>query len=201
MKPLLMRFEKALIISQNEWYPLETTGGDSKVSDLQATVIADINSFQLGDNDSVITTPATDTLLPGERYAWNYTIPADILWATDNTAWVGWGYDLYEHGAPYFVSYDAFTQGVKNMSYGISLYSARERGPSDKTVAEIIECYEKLGSEDWTALVKTMERTPTDGRRSENLSWRAPFWRSPPTTDNGKWGFLTVFPKLSHMQL
>jgi hypothetical protein len=136
-------------------------------------VIADVNSFQLGDNDTVITTPGTDTPLPDQTYAWNYTIPAEIMAETDNTAWVGWGFDFYEQGAPYFVSYDASTTGVKNVSYGVSIYSRRERGPSDSTVAEIIKCYEQLGSDHFTDLVKTWRRTPTDGRRSDNLSWRA----------------------------
>jgi hypothetical protein len=113
-------------------------------------IIADINSFQLGDNDTVITTPATDTPLRGQTYAWNYTIPADIMFDTDNTAWVGWGYDFHEQGAPYFVSYDASTKGVKNVSYGISIYSRRERGPSDRTMAEIMRCYKQLESEDFT---------------------------------------------------
>lgn len=143
------------------------------MSDLRALVIADVNSFQLGDNDTVITTPGTDTPLPGQTYAWNYTIPPEIMAETDNTAWVGWGFDFYEQGAPYFVSYDASTTGVKNVSYGVSIYSRRERGPSDKTVAEIIECYDRLGSQHFTDLVKTWQRTPTDGRRSDNLSWRA----------------------------
>lgn len=145
----------------------------NQVSDIRATVIADVNSFQLGDNDTVITTPGTDTPLPFQSYAWNYTIPAEIMAETDNTAWVGWGFDFYEQGAPYFVSYDASTTGVKNVSYGVSIYSRRERGPSDKTVSEIVECYEQLGSSHFTDLVKTWRRTPTDGRRSDNLSWRA----------------------------
>lgn len=145
-----------------------------QVSDIHATVIADINSFQVGNNDTVVTTPGTDTPLPGQKHAWNYTIPADIMFETDNTAWVGWGFDFYEQGAPYFVSYDASTVGVLNVSYGVSIYSRRERGPSDQTKAEIIECYERLGSQDFTDLVKTMQRTLTDGRRSKNLSWRAP---------------------------
>lgn len=144
------------------------------VSDLHATVIADVNSFQLGDNDTVITTPGADTPLPGQKYAWNYTIPAEIMAETDNTAWVGWGFDFYEQGAPYFVSYDASTVGVKNVSYGVSIYSARERGPSDRTVREIADCYDKLGSVDFAALFKSMRRTPTDGRRSNNLSWLGP---------------------------
>lgn len=144
-----------------------------RVSDIRATVIADVNSFQLGDNDTVITTPGTDTPLPGQTYAWNYTIPAEIMAETDNTAWVGWGFDFYNQGAPYFVSYDASTTGVKNVSYGVSIYSRRERGPSDETVSEIIECYDRLGSSFFTDLVKTWRRTPTDGRRSNNLSWRA----------------------------
>jgi hypothetical protein len=144
-----------------------------QVSDIRATVIADVNSFQLGDNNTVITTPGTDTPLPGQAYAWNYTIPAEIMAETDNTAWVGWGFDFYEQGAPYFVSYDASTTGVKNVSYGVSIYSRRERGPSDKTVSEIIKCYEQLGSSLFTDLVKTWRRTPTDGRCSDNLSWRA----------------------------
>lgn len=161
-------------MEQNEWYPLRSTVLGEQVSDIHVAVIADINSFQLGDNDTVITTPGTDTPLPGERYAWNYTVPVEIMAETDNTAWVGWGYDFYEQGAPYFVSYDAATVGVKNMSFGVSVYSSRERGPSDKTIAEIAECYDQLGSEHFTTLFRTMRRTPTDGRRSNNLSWRGP---------------------------
>jgi hypothetical protein len=143
------------------------------VSDIHATVIADINSFQFGDSNTVITTPGTDTPLPDQKYAWNYTIPAEIMAETDNTAWVGWGLDFYDQGAPYFVSYDASTVGVKNVSYGVSIYSRRERGPSERTVTEIIECYDKLASKDFADLVRTMQRTPTDGRRTHNLSWRA----------------------------
>jgi len=160
-------------VQQNEWYPLTSTVSGEEVSDIHAMVIADINSFQLGDNNTVITTPGTDTPLPDQKYAWNYTIPAEIMAETDNTAWVGWGFDFYEQGAPYFVSYDASTVGVKNVSYGVSIYSRRERGPSEKTVTEVIECYDKLGSKYFTDLVRTMQRTPTDGRRSDNLSWRA----------------------------
>lgn len=159
---------------QNEWYPLSSTVNGAQVSDMHATVIADINSFQLGDNDTVITTPGTDTPLPGLRYAWNYTVPADIMTETDNTAWVGWGYDFYEQGAPYFVSYDASTVGSKNMSFGVSIYSSRERGPSDKAVAAVAECYDRLGSEHFAALFRSMRRTPIDGRRSHTLSWRGP---------------------------
>jgi hypothetical protein len=144
------------------------------VSDLHAAVIADVNSFQLGDNDTVITTPGTDTPLPGQKHAWNYTIPAEIMFETDHTTWVGWGFDFYEQGAPYFVSYDASTHGVKNVSHGVSIYSARERGPSDRTVEEIADCYDKLGSKVFAALFRSMKRTPTDGRRSNNLSWRGP---------------------------
>jgi len=156
---------------------LQSSYDTEHISGIQATAIADINSFQVGDNDTIITTPGLDRLLSGEVFAWNYTIPADIMSETDNTAWVGWGYDLHEQGAPYFVSYDASTTGVINVSYGISIYSQRERGPSDRTVAEIFECYEALGSTDFTALAQSMRRTPTDGRRSESLSWRAPRWR------------------------
>jgi hypothetical protein len=141
---------------------------------LEALVIADVNSFQLGDHDTVITTPGTDTPLPGLSYAWNYTVPAEIMAETDNTAWVGWGYDFYEQGAPYFVSYDASTTGVKNVSFGVSIYSSRERGPSDKTVAEIAACYDTLGSDIFSQLFRSMKRTPTDGRRSNNLSWQGP---------------------------
>ncbi|KAH8589821.1 hypothetical protein B0O99DRAFT_599618 [Bisporella sp. PMI_857] len=159
---------------QNEWYPLTSTVNGDQVSEIHATVIADVNSFQLGDNNTVITTPGTDTPLPGQKYAWNYTIPAEIMAETDNTAWVGWGFDFYEQGAPYFVSYDASTVGVKNVSYGVSIYSRRERGPSDKTVAEVAECYNMLGSKVFADLFRTMRRTPTDGRRSDNLSWRGP---------------------------
>ncbi|CAG8960471.1 hypothetical protein HYFRA_00008190 [Hymenoscyphus fraxineus] len=159
---------------QNEWYPLSSTVTGGRVSDLHAMVIADVNSFQLGDNDTVITTPGTDTPLPGQKYAWNYTIPAEIMAETDNTAWVGWGFDFYEQGAPYFVSYDASTVGIKNVSHGVSIYSARERGPSDRTVAEIAECYDKLGSVVFADLFRSMQRTPTDGRRSNELSWRGP---------------------------
>ncbi|SPJ88844.1 uncharacterized protein FTOL_12739 [Fusarium torulosum] len=158
---------------QNEWYPLESYVEGDRVSDIHAGVIADLNSFQLGDNNTVIITPGTDTPLPGEAYAWNYTVPADVMAETDNTAWVGWGFDLYEQGAPYFVSYDASTTGIKDVSYGVSIYSRREGGPSDKTVLEISKCYDRLGSKHFADLVKTWRRTPTDGRRSENLSWRS----------------------------
>jgi hypothetical protein len=99
------------------------------------------------------------------------------MFDTDNTAWVGWGYDFYEQGAPYFVSYDASTVGVKNVSYGLSIYSRRERGPSDGCVAEILACYERTGSKSFLDLARSMRRTPTDGRRSDRLSWRAPYWR------------------------
>ncbi|KAI1135173.1 hypothetical protein F5Y05DRAFT_395811 [Hypoxylon sp. FL0543] len=157
---------------QNEWYPLSSTVNGSRLSDIHATVIADVNSFQLGDNDTVIETPGTDTPLPGQIYAWNYTIPAEIMAETDHTAWAGWGYDFYEQGAPYFVSYDAATTGVKNVSHGVSIYSRLERGPSDRTVAEVAECYDRLGSEAFSSLFRSMKRTPTDGRRSHNLSWR-----------------------------
>ncbi|KAI1866453.1 hypothetical protein JX265_007754 [Neoarthrinium moseri] len=157
---------------QNKWYPLASTINGARVSDIHATVIADINSFQLGSNDTVITTPGTDTPLEGQSYAWNYTIPAEIMAETDNTAWVEWGYDFYEQDVPYFVSYDASRTGGKNVSYGVSIYSQRERGPSDNTVAEIAKCYDKLGSEVFATLFRTMRRTPTDGRRSDNLSWR-----------------------------
>jgi hypothetical protein len=157
------------------------------MSDIHATVIADINSFQIDDNDIVITTPGTDTPLPGQRYAWNYTVPAEIMAETDHTGWVGWGYDFYEQGAPYFVSYDASTVGVKNVSFGVSIYSSRERGPSDRTVEEIASCYDKLGSEHFSALFRSMQRTPTDGRRSENLSWRGPAALKEKLTQRG-WG-------------
>ncbi|EHK22017.1 uncharacterized protein TRIVIDRAFT_70971 [Trichoderma virens Gv29-8] len=159
---------------QNEWYPLHSEVKGNLVSDIEPTVIADVNSFQMGDNDTVIITPGTDTPLPGEVYAWNYTIPADIMAETDNTAWVGWGFDFYEQGAPYFVDYDASTTGVLNVSYGISIYSRRERGPSDQTVAEIAKCYDKLGSKDFADLFRSMRRTPTDGRRTHTLSWHGP---------------------------
>ena len=171
---------------QNEWYPLHSTASGERLDGTRALVIADINSFQLGDNDTVITTPATDVPLAGHFYAWNYTIPADIMFETDHTAWVGWGYDWYEQGAPYFLSYDASTTGVKNVSYGLSIYSARERGPSDRTVEEIWNCYDRLGSQAFADLARSMRRTPTDGRRSENLSWRAPYWRSSEPSGNNQ---------------
>ncbi|KAL4928018.1 uncharacterized protein BDV17DRAFT_292038 [Aspergillus undulatus] len=160
---------------QNEWYPLHTTLTDTSnpVSSLQPTLIADINSFNLPPTNETITTPGTDTPLDGIPYAWNYTVPASIMAETDYTAWVGWGYDFYAQGAPYFVSYDASTMGVKNMSFGVSIYSARETGPTERTVGEIADCYDGLGSSIFAELFRSMRRTPVDGRRSKRLSWRA----------------------------
>lgn len=154
---------------QNEWYPINSTVSGHQVSDIRPTVIADINSFQLGRNDTVIRTLALDVPLAGETYAWNFTIPA--LEAHDNTAWTGWGYDFHAQGAPYFVSYDATTTGIKNVSYGVSIYSAREGGPTKETVDEAAACYDRLGSKTFAALFRSMRRTPTDGRRTHELSW------------------------------
>ncbi|KAL4938892.1 hypothetical protein BDV06DRAFT_199994 [Aspergillus oleicola] len=160
---------------QNEWYPLHSTinGTPSHLSSIKPAVIADINSFNLPPSNTTITTPGTDTPLDGIPYAWNYTVPASIMFETDYTCWAGWGYDFYAQGAPYFVSYDASTVGVKNMSFGVSIYSARETGPTDRTVEEVTRCYEELGSGIFVDLFRSMRRTPVDGKRSERLSWRA----------------------------
>ncbi|TLS20929.1 uncharacterized protein PpBr36_10739 [Pyricularia pennisetigena] len=154
---------------QNEWYPVQSTVGGHQVSDIRAMVIADLNSFQLGSNDTVIETQGFDVPLAGETHAWNYTIPA--LEAHDDTAWTGWGYDFHAQGAPYFVSYDATTTGVKNVSHGVSVYSAREGGPTQESVDEAAACYDRLGSKTFAALFRSMRRTPTDGRRTRELSW------------------------------
>ncbi|TLD18125.1 hypothetical protein PspLS_10353 [Pyricularia sp. CBS 133598] len=154
---------------QNEWYPINSTVSGHQVSDIRATVIADVNSFQLRSNDTVIETLALDVPLVGETYAWNFTIPS--LKAHDNTAWTGWGYDFRAQGAPYFVSYDAATTGIKNISQGVSVYSAREGGPTKETVDEAAACYDRLGSKTFAALFRSMRRTPTDGRRTHELSW------------------------------
>ncbi|KAL4965800.1 uncharacterized protein BDV14DRAFT_199574 [Aspergillus stella-maris] len=160
---------------QNEWYPLQSTqqNSTSPLSTLHPTKIADINSFNLPPSNTTVTTPGTDTPLHGIPYAWNYTVPASIMFETDYTCWAGWGYDFYAQGAPYFVSYDASTVGVKDMSFGVSIYSARETGPTDRTVAEIAGCFDGLGSGTFADLFRSMKRTPVDGKRSGRLSWRA----------------------------
>jgi hypothetical protein len=125
-------------------------------------LVNDLFSFQLPDNDTIITTYGVDTPHPYLPAVLDFAATGILVGATCQYSILVWGCDANRE--PYYASYSTAVE-LTSTPPGIDLMSTSDQGPDQETIDAVMDGLKKLGNEEITKYVEALERMVQDGGR------------------------------------